>query len=319
MPSKKRTNKSNQRLIRKTTRKLSSKKQLSQPTRQVKSEDLDVNFTYVPNTDEKDEYLIGSWIITKINNDTGKFKGGAKVCSDDINGRPIETYNNIFDTLLTMRRNFEIYLNSNINNDIKLNGSLRENGNAALNLNSKVRHAFDYMTNNPMIIIDMIDNANPGSRIAHATIHRVGTTGVDMTRGDMENFQPLPPLKGRHAKVGATHIQQAICSNITFSTRWKMCAENNCVSDPTIDNSTFTLECENFHSRGRTKSVDRRHCLLRHLGLITNFMCDPNYFNININPMRNDMRLRNALVDELRNVCDRDRRRTMKHRKSSKK
>ena len=301
MPSKKRTNKSNQRLIRKTTRKLSSKKQLSQPTRQVKSEDLDVNFTYVPNTDEKDEYLIGSWIITKLNNDTGKFKGGAKECSD-INARPTETYNSIFDTLLTMIRNFERYLNLNINNDINLNGSLRQKGNAALNLTSNVRSGVDSIAHNPMIIIDMVDTANRHSSIAHATMHRVGTTGRDM-----KNFQPLRPLLGLHAKVGATHIQQAIGNNITYSTRWNMCAENNCVSVPTIENSTFTLECDNFHSRGRTKSENRKNCLLAHLRLITNFMCDRNNFNID-HPMRTDIQLRNELVSALIIECARDRR-----------
>ena len=132
MPSKKNNNKKNENKNSKKTSNKTNKKQIAssppiyEPNKKAKSKDLVVNFTYLPNTDEKDEYLIGSWIIKKISKDTGKYKGGAKVCSGR-NDPPIETYNAVFDILYSDRNSLQNLINQ-YTADINLPG----NSNASL-------------------------------------------------------------------------------------------------------------------------------------------------------------------------------------------
>ena len=299
MPSKKQTNKTNQRLIRKTKRKVSRKKQLSQPTRQVKSEGLDVNFTYVPNTDEKDKSLIGSWIITKLNNDTGKFKGGAKVCSGRRDA-PIETYNAVFDLIYNspdilqrLINQFTIDINVPGNLNAHLKGHVRGMPDG-MNVIAKPKCYTD-SGGNRIIVIEIVefDRTNftvVGTTISHYTAHQ----GNDPAR-----FQAI----GFNANIGSSHVQTDNLgrANATFGTKWRMCATFDCNAavDPSFDNVVFKLEKENIHVRNPHASAELQNCLLQHIDSITDFMCN----EIDINHLTTDMAIREMLLDKLADVC----------------
>jgi hypothetical protein len=293
MTSKKETNKSKQRLIRKTKRKLSRKQQLYEPDKKMKSKDLTVNFTYLPNADEKDDNLIGSWIITNINNDTGKFKGGAKVCSGR-NDPPIETYNAVFDILYRDRNTLQNLINqytADINLPGNSNASLK-GGTGDMNVVAIQKTYMDSIGNNTIIIdiyeIDRTNHTVVGPNISHFTAHRGSNVG---------KFQAV----GFKNNVGSSHIQTDMLRDVTtFGTKWKMCATFDCnnVDDPSIGNINFHLEKENIPVRNPAASAELQRCLLQHIDSITNFMT-----NFDINPLATDTELREMLIDKLADVC----------------
>jgi hypothetical protein len=300
MPSKKNNNKKNENKNSKKTSNKTNKKQIAssppiyEPNKKAKSKDLVVNFTYLPNTDEKDEYLIGSWIIKKISKDTGKYKGGAKVCSGR-NDPPIETYNAVFDILYNDPTTLQKLINNytvDINKSENLNASLI-GGSGDMNVIAIPRTYMDSTGNNTIIIdIREFNRTNytvVGPNISHFTAHR---------GSDVGKFQAV----GFKNNVGSSHIQTDILRKVTtFGTRWNMCATFDCnkVEDLSIRNVDFHLEKQNIPVRNPSASPELQNCLLQHIDSITDFMCN----EIDIKHLTTDMELREMLIDKLADVC----------------